>query len=154
MDEKLLKKAKLRAMHILERMDRSEASLREKLACDGYEDDIVAVAVDYVKSFGYINDENYAKRFVENNRKNKSALELYHKLIQKGISKDVAENAVAEFTEDEDAIKAIKNILQKRHYDYINADEKEKKRQMTYLSSKGFMYDDIKKAMAFEDEIE
>ena len=50
--EVLVKRAKLRAMHLLNAMGRTEAQLREKLKQGGYPEDIIDEAVAYVKSFG------------------------------------------------------------------------------------------------------
>ena len=59
----VLKRAKLRAMHLLTDMDRTEYQLKNKLIMGGYPEDIAEQALEYVKSFGYINDREYARRF-------------------------------------------------------------------------------------------
>ena len=64
LSEIVLKRAKLRAMHLLTDMDRTESQLRTKLKQGLYPDDIIEQAMAYVKSFGYVEDENYARRFV------------------------------------------------------------------------------------------
>ncbi len=84
--EILTKRAKLRAMHLLNRMDRTEEQLRTKLKQDLYPEDIVEAAIQYVKSFGYIGDTDYAKRFVESRQNSKSKLEIKMALLQIGIS--------------------------------------------------------------------
>ena len=45
------KRAKLRAMHLLEDMDRSEAALREKLVQGLYPEEAIETAISYVRSF-------------------------------------------------------------------------------------------------------
>ena len=62
--EVLLKRAKLRAMHLLEDMDRTESALREKLRQGLYPSDVTEAAIEYVKSFGYLDDVRYAENFV------------------------------------------------------------------------------------------
>ena len=86
--EVLVKRAKLRAMHILERADRTEAELASKLKQDLYPDEIIASAMQYVKSFGYIGDSNYARRFVESKQRTKSKREITMLLQQKGIASE------------------------------------------------------------------
>ena len=66
------KRAKLRALHLLNDMGRTEMQLRQKLEKDGYTEDVVEEAVSYVKSFGYINDENYARIFIDSKKNKKS----------------------------------------------------------------------------------
>ena len=55
------KRAKKRALFLLERMDRTELQLCEKLRQNGYPEECVAAAVEYVKQYHYIDDLRYAK---------------------------------------------------------------------------------------------
>ena len=57
MPEEQLRQAKLKALRLLERIDRTEAQLREKLLQAEFDSEMVEKAIAYVKSFGYINDE-------------------------------------------------------------------------------------------------
>ena len=50
--EVVFKRAKLRAMYLLEDMDRTEAGLREKLRQGLYPEDAAEEAIQNVKSFG------------------------------------------------------------------------------------------------------
>ena len=60
MDE--CKRAKHRALYLLERCDRTEQELRTKLS-RSYEPEIVEEAIRYVKQYGYIDDKRYAATF-------------------------------------------------------------------------------------------
>ena len=59
-EEVLTKRAKLRAMHLLQKMDRTKADLRRKLEQSGYPVQAVEAALDYVESFHYIDEARYA----------------------------------------------------------------------------------------------
>ena len=74
--EIVLKRVKLRAMHLLTDMGRTEAQLRTKLLRDGYSEEIVSEAVAYVKSFGYINDLEYARSLLIAAKRRKSRKEI------------------------------------------------------------------------------
>ena len=137
------KRAKLRALHLLNDMGRTEAQLRQKLERDGYTTDVVEEAVSYVKSFGYINDENYARIYIDNRKNRKSRKEIFANLLQKGIDREVVDRVFEECYEGEDARKAIAQILKKKHYDPETADRKETQKILGYLSRKGFGYEDI-----------
>ncbi len=63
-----MKRAKLRAMHLLTAMARTESGLREKLRQGMYTEDVVDQAIAYVKSFGYIDDYKYAEQFVQSRK--------------------------------------------------------------------------------------
>ncbi len=77
-------------MHLLNDMWRTEAQLFEKLTRNEYPADIVEAAISYVKSFGYINDYEYARSFIESRkeRKKKSRREIYMQLVGKGVSEN------------------------------------------------------------------
>ncbi len=137
------KRAKSRALHLLNDMGRTEVQLRQKLERDGYPEDIIDETVSYVTSFGYINDENYAKIFIDGRKDKKSRKEICAGLLQRGISKEVIEQAFAECYEQEDARKAIAEILKRKHYDPEKADRKETQRIFGYLTRKGFKCEDI-----------
>ena len=91
--EVIIKRAKLRAMHLLNDMDRTESQLRTKLRQSCYTEDVVEAALAYVKSFGYIDDLDYAKRYIQNRQNQKSKRELYAQLVGKGIERELIELA-------------------------------------------------------------
>lgn len=143
----VLKRAKLRAMHLLADMDRTEAQIRTKLAAGGYGETIVEQALSYVKQFGYINDLNYARRFVESKKRTKSKKEIYALLSQKGLSRELVGEALEECYDREDAGAAIKEIMRKRRYDPGIAEEAETRKLYAYLAGKGFAYEDIRQVI-------
>lgn len=145
--EEMLKQAKLKALSLLTDMDRTEEQLRMKLKQKSYPDEIVEQAIAYVKSFGYINDINYAKRFVENKKCMKSRREICAALSQKGVERDVIEKAVEECYGSDDEMNAIRTIMDKRHFLPEESTEVEKKKLYDYLLRKGFHYENIRKVM-------
>ncbi len=145
--EIVVKRAKLRALHLLNAMGRTEAQLHQKLAQDHYTEDIIDEAIDYVKSFGYIDDENYARNFIGSRKDKKSKKEIFAQLLQKGISKEVLERAFEECYESNSARDAIMAIMQKRQYNPETADRKETQKIMGYLMRKGFGYEDIRQVI-------
>lgn len=76
-------------MHLLNDMWRTEAQLREKLTRNEYPADIVEAAISYVKSFGYINDYEYARSFIESRKERKAGREIYMQLVGKGVSREL-----------------------------------------------------------------
>ena len=145
--EIVLKRAKLRAMHLLNDMGRTESQLRTKLLRNDYPSDIVEEAIAYVKSFGYINDAEYTRSFIENRKEKKSKKEIYAALCQKGLPKDLIETALEECYADDDSIAAIEAIVRKKKFDPKSTDYKEMQKMMGYLVRKGFRYDDIRQVI-------
>ena len=112
--EVLLKRAKLRAMHLLEDMDRTESALREKLRQGLYPSDVTEAAIEYVKSFGYLDDVRYAENFVRSRQNVKSKKEIGTALLQKGISSEIAKRAMEICYEEMGEEEAIRIIRDKR----------------------------------------
>lgn len=144
----VLKRAKLRAMHLLTDMDRTEYQLRNKLLMGGYPEDITDLAIEYVKSFGYIDDLEYARRFVENRKHTKSRRQLYVLLSGKGLDSSLIEQALEEGCGSEDAKEAIRSILHKKRFDKENATKEERRKIYASLARKGFRYEDVCQVMS------
>ena len=90
----LKKRATLRAMHILERTDKTEAQLRRKLEESEYPKEAVESAIAYVTSYGYLDDRRYAEHYIEWKKQGKGKLRLKMELVQKGISREIIERGI------------------------------------------------------------
>lgn len=145
--EDVLKQAKLKALSLLTDMDRTEEQLRQKLKQKLYSDDVIEQTIEYVKSFGYIDDEKYAKRFVENRKNRKSKQEIWVQLSQKGVKREFIADALDACYTSDDAVEAIRHLAEKKHYSPENSDDKEKKRIYDYLLRKGFYHEDIRQVI-------
>lgn len=145
--EIVLKRAKLRAMHLLADTARSEKGLREKLRQGHYPEDIIEQAMDYVRSFGYLDDRKYAESFVLSRKESKSRKEIYAALLQKGVSAEQIQEVLDEVYAEEGEREAIRKLILKRHVDVLQANEEELHKLYGYLARKGFRYEEIRKAI-------
>ena len=145
----VFKRAKLRAMHLLEDMDRTEAGLREKLRQGLYPEDAAEEAVRYVKSFGYLDDSRYAENFVRSRKDRKSRREIQAALLRKGISADRIEAALeACYSDEEDGEEeAVRKLLEKKKFSPKDPDEAQIRKIYAYLARKGFRYDTIRQVI-------
>lgn len=151
--EVVLKRAKLRAMHLLEDMDRTEKGLREKLRQGSYPQDIIDMAIDYVKSFGYLNDARYTENFIRSRQNSKSRKEIQAALLQKGVSSELIEQAMDLCYEDGGEEAAIRSILRKKKFDPRVLEDRGKQRIYAYLARKGFRYDTVRQVIQnYEDD--
>ncbi len=146
----LKKRATLRAMHILERTDKTEAQLRRKLEESEYPKEAVESAIAYVTSYGYLDDRRYAEHYIEWKKQGKGKARLKMELVQKGISREIIEEVLesTDFGETREMIRQI--ILKKRKTD-ISMNEKEKQRIYGFLMRKGFSSSDILAVMREEE---
>lgn len=148
----ICKRAKLRAMHLLEDMDRSEAALREKLVQGLYPEEAVEAAISYVRSFGYLDDARYAMNFVQSRKSSKSRREILYQLCQKGVSKETAKEAVEAGFDHGDETDAIRRIMEKKRVDPGTATPQQMQKLYGHLARKGFWYEDIRQVIQNYDE--
>ena len=145
----LPKRAKLRAMNLLQKRDYTEKQLRDKLSDGDYPRELIDEAIDYVKSYKYLDDERYARDYITYQMALRSKNRIIQDLTNKGIHKDVIQYALEELYEDgNDAeVDQIKKLLLKKHYDSETASYEDKQKIMAFLMRKGYQMSDIKKAM-------
>ena len=145
--EVIVKRAKLRALHLLNDMGRTEAQLRQKLKQSDYTEEVIEEAIRYVKSFGYVNDAEYARNFIINRKEKKSRKELYLLLVQKGLNAELLDQVFEESYDDNSSIEAIEAIMKKKRYNPETATNAETQKILAYLTRKGFQYEDIRQVL-------
>ena len=141
-EEILLPRAKQRTLYLLEKQDRTEHGLRQKLKEGGYPEEVIDGAVAYAASCHYIDDERYAENYVYFHKANRSRQRLKQDMLGKGIAKEIADAALdAGYGTDERAL--IAQLMEKKHYDPQTADVKEKAKMYRFLAGRGFAPGDI-----------
>lgn len=148
-EEVLIKRAKLRAMHLLTARDYTELQLRNKLEQGEYTQEAVETAIEYVRSWHYLDDQRYMEQYLTGFSGNKSRRQREQELQQKGISKEMIaafRQKQEDIGEKQDETEMILGLLRKRCRDPRSADEKEKRRHYAYLMRKGFDSGDIRRA--------
>ena len=109
------KRAVKRAMHLLEKMDRTEWQLRKKLEEGQYPPQLIDKAVEYVKSYHYIDDERYARTFVRIQQAYRSTGRMRMDLLSKGIAREIVDRALEEENETPQG-ELIQKLLAKKAY--------------------------------------
>lgn len=140
------KRAVKYAMHLLERQERTEKQLRDKLNQQGYPKVCVEQAMDYVKSYHYIDDLRYARVYIRYHQEKESRQKLITRLWTRGIRQEIIEQALEEeFAADEQV--QIEALLKKRRYNPMEADEAVKRKTVQFLMRRGFQTQDIFRVM-------
>ena len=136
------KRAIKRAVHLIERQERTERQLREKLSLSEYPEEAVEDAVSYVKKRRYLDDERYSRTFIRFHQTERSKMRLKSDLIKRGVSKDVIERCMEEeFSSDEKA--QIRALLEKKGFSQSEADRNESRKMYQFLMRRGFRSSDI-----------
>lgn len=151
MDYDMQKRAKLRCMHLLEKRDYTEKELRQKLLTGKtvYTEEQIDGAIDYVKSFHYVDDGRYACQYIEAMQQRKSRRQIEQELYQKGVAKELVQEAFEETGEVPEE-EQIARWMEKRKFHPEEADLKEKQRMYAFLARKGFRPENIQRAMKSE----
>ena len=103
---------------------------------------------DRLSEKGYVDDEKFARFWVENRnmRKGSSMRRLKSELSAKGVRADIIETVIG--ATDRTDIEEIQKIIVKKAKRY---DDEQK--LIAYLARQGFRYDDIKEALASTSEL-
>ncbi len=145
----LPKRAKLRAMNLLQKRAYTEKQLADKLKEGGYPEAIAEIAMEYVKSFRYIDDLQYAMDYLNCYAERKSIKKIEMELMQKGVSRDIWRHAMAVWEEEggsQDEMTMIKELLRKKNYS-SDMDVKEKRKIYGFLLRKGYSAEHVMEAM-------
>jgi regulatory protein len=159
MNEVLPKRAKLRAMNLLQSRDYTTAKLRQKLKQGFYPEAVIEQALDYVASYHYTDDCRYAVSYITCHEDTRSRRRIEQDLMNKGIDSRTIEKAWAEWETSggvQDEQKMICDLLKKKKYDPNHTDPKEVQRIYAFLARKGYSGEQIRKAMRsdFLEEID
>lgn len=146
-EEVIYKRARKRALHLLEDMDRTEKELQEKLRQGLYSADAVENAVSYVKSFGYLDDARYAQHFAASRSGSKSKKEIRVLLARKGVSAEMIDCALETCYGEGGEVEAIRQILKKKRVDPATADPVRLQKVYGYLGRKGFSYEAVRQVI-------
>ena len=143
----LPKRATKRAMNLLQKRDYTEKQLRDKLSEGLYPEESIDAAIEYVRSYHYIDDERYIRDYISYHMTDKSRNRIIQDLMGKGISKDVLLPVMDELYEEssenpEDS--QVQKLLEKKHFS-PDMDYNDKQKVIAFLLRRGFSLDCIKR---------
>lgn len=150
LSEVLPKRAKLRSMNLLKSREYTEYRIREKLKQGLYPAEAINEAVDYIKSYDYINDRRYVKDYILYYSESRSRGRIEQDLFRKGIGKELIGTVYEEDLKEEilpDEIPLMEKWLEKKNYSKESATYQEKQKMGAFLYRKGFSLDNIEKIL-------
>lgn len=148
-EEILGKRAKERALYLLNDMDKTEYELSEKLKAGFYPQEIIDNTISYLKFYHYIDDYRLARQYIEQKKDSLSYRQLIQKLMNKGISKEILNEVLGEKEDGE--LEALDKLLRKKNIDFSTISTEEKQKIYAYFIRRGFTYENIvKKINEFE----
>ena len=130
-----------RLLDLLARRPRSEWELRDYLNRKKVDSSDIDELLNRLSNSGYVNDEDFAKRWIESRRllKSTSKRKLTMELRQKRISDEIITKALSLDETDEQEV--LKELIAKKRTQTRYQDDK---KLTQYLIRQGFSYSDIK----------
>lgn len=137
----VIDKAYDRTLNLISHRPRSEGELRDYLRRKDVANDLIDTVLARLTERGYVNDLDFARRWVTTRRllKSTSKRRLAQELQQKRIARDIIDQVLAEDgTDERDVLRELvsRKRKQTKYQDNLKL--------MQYLSRQGYTYDDIR----------
>lgn len=137
------------AVRYLASRPKSVAEIARHLRSKRFDDDAVAQAIDRLRAQRYVDDEAFARWWLEQRERFKPRGDraIRTELAQKGVSRDVVEIVLGERAPDAD-VELAKRALSRPLSRWTTLEPAERKRKIhAYLAARGFGYDTIEEVM-------
>lgn len=143
----LLKRAKERMLYLLKDSDKTEQQIREKLEQGFYPNSVIELVIAFAKQYHYIDDERFARNFIEVKEKSLSRKEIEWKLARKGISREIC-RIIFEEREGHAQEEALERLIRKKIGNFSTITPEKRQKICAYLMRKGFSYEEIQRKVA------
>lgn len=150
--EYAIPRAKKRALGILVKRDRTEKELRDKLTDSMNDSQSIEAAVQYVKSFGYVDDLGYARDYLYFKKEKKSYALIRRELGGKGIPSEILDVVFEEAGQQkaEDLIPQVKKYIRK----FEELDFVAKRKTCAHFCRKGYPAELVRNILEEVDSFE
>lgn len=140
------RRAKERALYLLDNRDYSYAELFKKLA-ENYDEDICYEVLNRLAEIGCIDDRRYARYLAEKlcTVKKYGYFKAREEMRLKGLSRDIIEEALADYSEG--SSERLLELIDKKYARYLT-DEKGVKKVKAALARLGYSFADINAAIS------
>ncbi|HYF96549.1 MAG TPA: RecX family transcriptional regulator [Patescibacteria group bacterium] len=140
-----------RVLDLISRRPRSEGEIKDYLKRKKYSDEEIEKILNALSIKGYIDDQNFARRWVENRRLLKpiSTRKLWVELKQKKVSEEIIQQVLQ--NDETDEISVIEELINTKSRQTRYQD---KQKLLQFLVRQGFNYGDIKQAFSNIDSAE
>ena len=137
-EEILLKRARDRALYLLQSQGRTQAEMIKKLKDDGYSQSVTERVLSFLQEYHFIDDNAYTENYIHVNKGRKSKRQITYELQQKGVDRDQIRQMLEENPVDEE--ETVRALLKKKTGGRIPEDKKEIQKLAAFLGRKGFSF--------------
>ena len=144
-EEILLKRARDRALYLLQSQGRTQAEMIKKLKDDGYSQSVTERVLSFLQEYHFIDDNAYTENYIHVNKGRKSKRQITYELQQKGVDRDQIRQMFEENPVDEE--ETVRALLKKKTGGRIPEDKKEIQKLAAFLGRKGFSFEVISRVL-------
>ncbi len=127
-----------KSMDYLARGMKTAKQMKDYLTKKGFSAEVTACVIEKLKDYKYVDDDTYAKLYVEQNSKTKGGRRLQQELLVKGISREKAE----EFScLDVETTKQSAETLAAKYMSNKSCELKNLQKLQRYLLGRGYDFD-------------
>ena len=126
---------------LLSQRDYTCMRLRDKLLAGGFEEEIVEMTLKDLKEAHYLDDERYARNFIQAHWEDRSRTRIRMDLDARVIGEENEERG------NSAEIRQVLKLMQKRNFDPQSASWEEKGKMKGYLYRKGYSASSVRAAM-------
>ena len=144
-EEILLKRARDRALYLLQSQGRTQAEMIKKLKDDGYSQSVTERVLSFLQEYHFIDDNAYTENYIHVNKGRKSKRQITYELQQKGVDRDKIRQMLEENPVDEE--ETVRALLKKKTGGRIPEDKKEIQKLAAFLGRKGFSFEVISRVL-------
>ena len=128
-----------RGLSLLEKSMKSEKMVSDYLKGKGYPKSCIDKAIEKLKDYGYINDENFCESFINSYCFVKSRKKLKYDLLSKGIKENIIDQKLAELMDEDEERENLLSLAQK-YMKNKEFDLKNKQKFYNHFAGKGYDY--------------
>ncbi len=119
---------------------RTEKEIADYLSQKGYSETAVASAVEKLLVYGYVNDAEYCRMYVEAYKSKSGARKLEAELRQKGVPREIIEEELEKL---DDQTADATRVAEK----WLSSHSTDKRKLSAFLVGKGFRYDTVREVV-------
>ncbi len=135
--------AQNKAISYISKYQKTEKELKDYLIKKGFDEEIVFEVIKKLKEYSFVDDDIYAKNFIKSKSKRSGKRKLSFELKKRGIDENLINENIKEYADDSETILPLcEKYLKNKPRDY-----KTKQKAYRFLSSRGFVSEDIISAL-------
>lgn len=132
------------ALRRLSKYSECSTGLQKKLEMKSVCQETIEKVITECQRLGFLNDQAWIESFIRRQlNQNKGPQSILQKLYQKGIPQNIAKEALAQFDNEEEEQRRIKDLLTTRYKKRNLSDFKERQKVIASLIRKGFSLETI-----------